>query len=730
MLEVFAAAGEGLAAAHAAGVVHRDFKPDNVMVDQRGRARVLDLGLSAALASQTIPSSPSARVTEAGAFIGTPAYASPEQFEQKVADARSDQFSFCIALYEALCGARPFAGRTFASLSAAVTSTDPARPSRRAIPARLWRVLRRGLARRPQERWPDMPALLGALRQRSRTRLLAVTVFAAAAATVAAWPSARSAQCDGGQRVAQARTDVLASLDPETAAGASARLQEWARAYDKTCNDVEHGPRTRQCLDLQLASIDAALASIEASTPAERRNAPMVVEAMPWPGRCAAAPSAGAPELIRRLSAVRAAQRLGRGAEVLEEARAIVAEATAAGDDRTAALGLHAVGSIEEDLGRYGNAVEVLEQALWSGRDSADPAEVARIATRLVTVLIRLGEVARARTVLELGVEASLRSDNPTLAADVAVARCRVLDRSGEFEAAIEAGEQAVQLARVSDPARPIQLSVALSALAMPTFRVGRHADADALVEEAAGIVEQHLGAAHPRALTLRCRQSMHALQLGQPERGRELAQAVVDTVNEHLSPTHPLAGCGHTNLGTYHHAAGRAPEAREHWELALEAHLATYGFEHINTAAHHTNIGNTYVVEGRWDEALEHFERARRIRERAVGPDHPENAFALVGIGQAHVSDERPEAAIPPLRQALHLYERYGTDPLRLGIAHWYLGRALWSSTRDWQGAVHNHIALDQFVRAGPAGKPWIRDLLEQMQAAPPPLEKKIAAP
>ena len=132
---VFLMAGEGLAAAHRAGLVHRDFKPDNVLVGEDGVVRVSDFGVSRRVARDGSMGSSDDTITGANSLIGTPAYMSPEQFEGKSADHRSDQFSFCVALFEALSGQRPFEGQTLRALSDAVKKGPPERiPSRTTIP--------------------------------------------------------------------------------------------------------------------------------------------------------------------------------------------------------------------------------------------------------------------------------------------------------------------------------------------------------------------------------------------------------------------------------------------------------------------------------------------------------------------------------------------------------------------------------------------------------------------
>ena len=202
VLAVFMAAGRGLQHAHEANLVHRDFKPDNVMVRVDGEVRVMDFGLVRHVDAlevtpmrEYVPSSPEpgradlsldatvglirpagersssggppaqrSKLTATGTTMGTPAYMAPEQFGGQVVDARSDQFSFCVALYEALYGERPFSGATMVALARSVRVGQVKPPPKRSeVPVIVWQALRRGLSVIPADRYPSMKDLLADL---------------------------------------------------------------------------------------------------------------------------------------------------------------------------------------------------------------------------------------------------------------------------------------------------------------------------------------------------------------------------------------------------------------------------------------------------------------------------------------------------------------------------------------------------------------------------------------
>jgi serine/threonine protein kinase len=262
--EALLAAGRGLAAAHAAGLVHRDFKPHNVLRSNDGHVYVTDFGLArgqiedGSEVDQVAPGTAHpidllvSPLTQTGVMIGTPAYMAPEQFAGRVPDARTDQFAFCVTAWEALTGARPFRGESLPELHEAVDAG--VRGLATTLPPRIRDVLARGLEPSPDARWPDLRTLLDALAAASepppRRRKLALVLSIAPVLVVggvALFVSSRSNEdeCVPADRAFadawsdERRDEVLRTNPGSDVLGPLVLLDDlrrrWMRAYTEAC---------------------------------------------------------------------------------------------------------------------------------------------------------------------------------------------------------------------------------------------------------------------------------------------------------------------------------------------------------------------------------------------------------------------------------------------------------------------------------------------------------------
>ena len=294
-LRIFCQAGDGLAAAHAQGIIHRDFKPHNAMFGSDGWVRVLDFGLARFDAPEqsgdaaTRLDDPNLDLTISGVVMGTPAYMAPEQITMRQVSAQSDQFSFCVALFEALYGYRPFGGENIGALFEDLTAGRvAARPRDTDVPRWLHAVLLRGLSVDPQARWPSMHELLAALRRDPRVRRrrvatgLLLLAFTSALGFAVAWPDEpapdvcagageEATEIWGETRAAEVRTlvherhgtradELLAIVEPQLDRYATA----WSEMRAEACRAHADGQQSSNIFDLRTACLDRRLASLDA----------------------------------------------------------------------------------------------------------------------------------------------------------------------------------------------------------------------------------------------------------------------------------------------------------------------------------------------------------------------------------------------------------------------------------------------------------------------------------
>ena len=428
VLDRFLAAGEGLAAAHRMGLVHRDFKPANVMVGDDDRVRVLDFGLArpademGIVGSEVVADLPilessevfssssvdlgSSSLTQTGLVLGTPAYMAPEQFSNAVADARSDQYAFCVALWEGLYRTRPYPQRSVSRLRAA-KQKPPESPRSPVGPPALLRVLMQGLAVRPEDRFPSMEALLAALRGTRRVRPSAVHAVAAAAVValigvgVAMTTHHSEAPCEGAQTKLEgvwdddrraAVGDTLRALElPYANATANAVERElddyterWGEAYVEVCETNVAQAHPSAELDLGMACLERrrtelrALVDVLSSADARVSRDAILATSRLTPIQSCLGPDAGQGQgvvpsdprvaaevaiLRDELATARAMQHAARYDEARTRAAGVVERARDIDFAPVSAEARYELGRALQNLARYEDAATELEAA-------------------------------------------------------------------------------------------------------------------------------------------------------------------------------------------------------------------------------------------------------------------------------------------------------------------------------------------------------------------------------
>jgi tetratricopeptide (TPR) repeat protein len=671
ILEVFAAAARGLGAAHAAGLVHRDFKPQNVMVGAGGKVRVMDFGLARTIGDEAADSSPAvaddasslpagiaqpveATLTATGELLGTPLYMAPEQFRGQRTDARTDQFSFCVALYQALYGEHPFRADRLADLMTdVIAGTVKPPPPRTTVPMWLRRVLLRGLSTDPAPRWPSMDALLDALDHdpaRTRRRRLAVGAGLIGAVAVAGviWGTNRRLEspCQAGprrlaavwevggagplrDRVRKAFVATGLTYAAETWGRAEAVLDEyagrWLGAYRDACEatNVRHDQST-EVLNLRMACLDERLTGLRALVDvlgtADKETVSRAVDAasaLPPLDRCAdvkqlldrvepprdQATRARVDAIRERAAVVDALNATGKHTQALERGRALIGDARAIG---------------------YRPLIAELLQRLWTFTDVDQYA----------------GEAAKD---LNEAVLLALSSRRDDVAA---------------------------------------QATALLSGIV--GYMLARHEEGERWAELATALVDR-LGPGYDRvrAWVLQT-ESAIALQANDLDRSLDYARQALALKQRVLPPNSPDFCSALTDVGEALYRKGDFEGALSYNAQARQVYVAAYGPSSPWQAILLSNRGEYLSALGRLQEALELFRQALAMWEAQLGPDHPSLGYPLTGIGAALWKLGRADEAVAPLERALRIREAHEPDPPTVAETRLALARALWDSGRD----------------------------------------------
>ena len=695
VLRVFTAAARGLAAAHDAGLVHRDFKPSNVLVGPGDRVRVADFGL----AQVVLEPDPSTR------WAGTPAYMAPEQRRGEPATPRSDQYAWCVALHEALTGHMPGAN----------AETTSARAVAEAVPAHVQRCLARGLVDDPQARWPSMHALLRALTAAPpRRRWIGVAaVVGIATATTLAWAPAPA--CDDRGRSALAVT--AASLVPTPAHRLfRIHVQRWEAADRDAClragsDDAPLAVAAQQrCLQRQAVHLRAAAQALVHADPLAAIH---VAERLPVASDCLHAPPP-LPAVDVALDAAVVASVVF--ADAGHNARAVAGfdalrdtvEQSAGPAVRTRFA--YAYGSALWSAGR--DATPWLERAAHEGASGADRRTAALAALQLA------GNGSPAAPVDPDQASAWLERAQTLIEADalddlqrgLSVARGHIAYDRGDFAAAITSLRAAVARAR-TDEDPPWVLADTLGSLATALRDAGDVGEAERAQTEALALVVDSRGEAHPSAALARAQLASIWVVAGRIDEAREAFSASLVQLEASLGPDHLDLAAVATNLASADLVAGEPERAVELLRrvTAIEAKVLTPGRATASTL--HV-LGNAYVLRDDLAAAQRAFATGLDHIERELGPEHPDRAIFLSSMASVALDQGDPERAIELATRSRGVRQAaFGADDPRLAFEDLVLAGAYLDAGRPTQ-------ALDVarrgrgLLEAAPVRPRWLAEL------------------
>jgi len=668
------AAGRGLAAAHAAGMVHRDFKPDNVLLGKDGRVRVTDFGLAGTgLVASGDPTTPvdedvmqaetlagTSKETLAGQLVGTPAYMAPEQHDCKTVDARADQFAFCVSLYQALCGRHPFGGSTYAEIAAAVRLGAVREPPADTLTPRLRAIIWRGLSVDPDARYPDMTTLLAELAHDPSIRRRRI-------ATLGAFGTVALAAV----LVARGGGNDAATVEPPCQ-GMDAKL---AGVWDAPTKARIHAAFTATGLPIaepSWARIESRIDGYAGSLVAMRKEA------------CEA--TAVRREQSAQLLDLRMACLDGRSAEL---AAFVGALGQASLDGPTVLKGVEVsrkLAPIAPCADAKGLATEFPLPDDPARRAAIEAAEV-KIAA--IEAEQRFGKYAKA---IEHGKELTpvvAALEHPPTAArlGLVIGYAAVFDSSKDSDAILRAAILAA--ARAHDDRRvALAWGLLLSVMCDQHGKIAEGLALDTTVEAA---VLRTGDTPETRGLYLQ-NLAVCTARNGDQERAIELSEAAIAARTIAHGPESFEVANVLTNLSDEKRMQEDLDGARGAMERALAIHRALLGDEHPLVASDHQMLANVVTEQGKFDEAEMLYRRARAIHVATLGEGHEEIKRGASGLCDLLMWAGRYDAAIEECKRA------FSDDPERRDI---YDGAAMGQLAKVYMAAGRPREAIEPATTA-----------------------------
>jgi tetratricopeptide (TPR) repeat protein len=663
VLEVYLEAAKGLIGAHQAGLVHRDFKPSNILIGDDGRVRVMDFGLARSADQGETPhvdsnSDGSSDLTQHGTVMGTPAFMPPEQHMGREVDAAADQYAFCVSLWAGLLGVLPFSGSGMLEQKL----KGPPSVTRSGVPKHVLNTLRRGMDPDPERRWPSMEALVAALKRRrapARWWMLGAAGVGATAAAFGVFGSPASSPCtDANDRLDGVwsdanRADTVASLARSPAPYAEDTAQfvgrsldayasQWVDTFREACLAAARGDGDAESVyDLQMRCLD-------------RRR-----------------------EALRSLVDV-----LGDGGT----------EVVRVAGDGVARL---------PDIGDCGDT-EALHAEIRPPSDPEVAAKVERIRgqiERAYTVATVGPQSAELDTVVQSIVAAAEPIDYPPLQGEVLLMRAKLAEEAGEIDDAIETLERAHAVA-VEAGDDDTAAEAAADLVYVIGYRSGRPDEARPWLRELEARTER-LGRRSSRSTRLWGAHVYLAHATQDYERAEEYGRKVLTAMEDKHGPDDPSVARVLMNLGAALFGLRRFDEAQECFERARSIFEATRGAAHPLVAQVLTSLGNAHWMQDDREGALALFQRSVEIGEAAYGEDHIELAVLLGNLASAESELGRMDDAIDHLQRVLAIQEAsLGSDNAVTAYTEATLASVLEKKGDYPQARARYESALDKHLR------------------------------
>ena len=737
-------AGRGLAAAHAAGLVHRDFKPDNVLLGRDGRVRVLDFGLARTAAEliergdesprpveQSSPgphpplaSDPSllaTPVTRFGQVIGTPGYMAPEQASQGKTDARADQFAFCVVLFEALWRRKPFdesqkAGPTAETVVdrgdggpkhlRAPQFLDPPRGVN--VPGWLLKVVRRGLAFDPAERYASMDELLGALAQdpaRKRRAIAAAVLGIALVGGGLVFAQKRHAElCRGGDarmvelwndgaraavRSAFARTNL--PYAPAAADGFIRAVDDYARGWMTMHRDAceatrMRGEQSEELMDLRMACLDGRARELEALVGVMQnadadavREASRASRALVPLAQCAdvAALRAETPRPRDKHAAIEAIEKrqaefkaqfdVGRFKPAQAMAQKIVEDARKVGWGPLTAEAELGEARTWADLGDESKSIPGFRASFATALAARADRTAAQSAVRLAQEYLYKSDLDQFRA-WDAIAEASIArlGGDVHMEAFESILRCQALEVEGKTIKRFECLRSHMERFEKSNP--PSEWEYTLLGIAG-----GESGHLEEAVEWNRRGVEYSTrasGPLHPRTLEMRAYLCKALGELGDIAAARKECEETLATAQRVAADNEYLVSRIELYLGIVLRQAQKFDEARKHLLVAKK------GVKPEGEVL--TQLGELELASGNREAAIADFRAALASDEKDFPADHPNLAVDLLTLAEAE-----GRSGLPLLERAAKIVERADVNPLDAAQVRFALARVLGGGER-----------------------------------------------